>query len=94
VSPDHARNVASYDVVLELVGAPNLARDLASLGPDGEIAVIGVAGGTEDCDLPVLMTRRAVIRGSTRRARSAEEKADVVRGVAEDVIPLIAGRRL
>jgi hypothetical protein len=93
-SPDHARNVAPHDVVAELVGAPNLARDRA-VWDWAEDRRHGVARGTEDgIDLRALMTRRAVIRGSTRRARSAEEKADVVGGVAEGGLPLIAGRRL
>ena len=34
-----------YDVVLELIGAPNLAGDVAGLAPGGRIAIIGVGGG-------------------------------------------------
>jgi hypothetical protein len=63
-------------------------------GTGPKIAVIDVAPGTEDgIDLRALMTRCADEGSSTRRGRSAEEKADVVGGVAEGGLSLIAGRR-
>ncbi len=47
-----------------------------------------------EIDRAELMARRARLMGSTLRARSIEEKAAVVRGVAGDVIPLLASRRI
>ncbi|HVF07698.1 MAG TPA: zinc-binding dehydrogenase, partial [Actinomycetota bacterium] len=59
------------DVVLELVGASNLAGDLEVLASKGRIVVVSVASGTRtEIDLLQLMVRRATIRGTVLRARS------------------------
>lgn len=79
------------DVVLELVGAPNLAGDLAAIARRGLIVVVGVGGGsTGDVSLARLMQRRASIRGTVLRARSLEEKAEAVRAFEREVLPHVA----
>ena len=79
-----------FDVVLELVGAPNLSDDLAALAIGGRIAVIGVGGGARaEIDLLALMGKRGRIHGSTLRARPLEAKADAARGVEQSVLPLL-----
>jgi NADPH:quinone reductase len=84
-----------YDVVLELVGAPNLPADVDSLATGGRIAVIGIgAGAAASLDLAALMRRRGTIRSSTLRARPLEEKALVARGVESQVVPLLAAGRV
>ncbi len=84
-----------YDVILELVGGPNLAADLEQLAPKGRIAVIGTgAGARVEVNFHLLMTRRGRIHGSTLRSRSMEEKADVIRRLREDVLPLLADGRI
>jgi NADPH:quinone reductase-like Zn-dependent oxidoreductase len=84
-----------YDVVLELVGAGSLAGVLPSLAPWARVVVIGVgAGSTMELDLMQLMMRRARIGGSTLRARSRREKADVAAAVAAHVLPALAAGRL
>lgn len=84
-----------FDVVLELVGAPNLAEDVAALAVGGRIAVIGVGGGVRaDLDLLTLMSKRGRIHGSTLRARPLEQKADAARRVARHVLPAFASGRL
>jgi NADPH2:quinone reductase len=78
-----------FDVVLELVGAPNLAEDLQALATGGRIVVIGVsAGATAELNLLALMGKRARIHGSTLRARALEEKAIAERRVEHEVLPL------
>ena len=73
-----------YDVILELVGGDNLARNLELLAPRGRIVVIGMgAGSRAELDFGLLMRKRGTIRSSTLRARSADEKADVVRRLGE-----------
>ena len=90
VDPGDAAAHGPYDVVIELVGAPNLAADLASLAVGGRIVVIGVgAGARTEIDLSQLMARRAVLRGSTLRARPLAEKAAVTRRAEEAVLPLL-----
>jgi len=84
-----------YDVVLELVGAPNMAANLEALAVGGRISVIGVgAGARAEVDLRVLMGKRARIYGSTLRARPLEAKADAARRVEAQVLPLFDAGRL
>jgi NADPH2:quinone reductase len=78
-----------FDVVLELVGAPNMAENLQALATGGRIAVIGVsAGAMSELNLLALMGKRARIHGSTLRARPLEQKALTARGVEHEVLPL------
>ena len=78
-----------YDVILELVGAANLAENLDSLAPKGRIAVIGVGGTGPKAEINLLsvMQKRATIRGSTLRARPLEEKAASARLIEKEVLP-------
>jgi len=78
-----------FDVVLELIGAPNIGANLKALATDGRIVVIGVGAGFKaEVNLLALMGKRAVIRGSTLRARPLEEKAIAMRRVEAEVLPL------
>ncbi|HEY4897665.1 MAG TPA: zinc-binding dehydrogenase [Solirubrobacteraceae bacterium] len=79
----------AFDVILELVGAPNLGENLQALATGGRIAVIGVGGGAKaELNLLALMGKRARIHGSTLRARPLEEKALASRLVERRVLPL------
>jgi NADPH:quinone reductase len=78
-----------FDVILELVGSPNLAENLQALGTGGRIMVIGVAAGAKaELNLLALMGKRARIQGSTLRARALEEKALAARRLEHEVLPL------
>jgi NADPH:quinone reductase-like Zn-dependent oxidoreductase len=80
---------------LELVGAPNLETDLASLAIGARVAVIGIgAGARGQIDLLQLMNRRARIFGSTLRARPLEDRAVAARLVESQVLPLVAAGRV
>jgi len=94
-APDAFVDRGPFDVVLELVGAPNLPDDLAALATDGRIVVIGVgAGAKAEVDLLRLMAARGSIHASTLRARPLEGKAMAARGVERSVLPLLATGRL
>jgi putative PIG3 family NAD(P)H quinone oxidoreductase len=94
-TPDRFVEAGPFDVVLELVGAPNLGADLEALAIGGRIAVIGVgAGSSAEIDLRVLMARRGRLHGSTLRTRSLEGKAVVARAVEAAVLPLVAAGRV
>jgi len=78
-----------FDVILELVGAPNLGADVRALAPGGRIAVIGVgAGAKAELNLVALMGKGGRIHGSTLRSRSLEQKAAAARLVEREVLPL------
>jgi NADPH2:quinone reductase len=95
LDPSELARAGPFDVVLELVGAPNLATDLARLAPRGRIAVIGLgAGSRAEVDLRVVMDRRATISGSTLRPRPLEDKADAARRVEAQVLPLVVAGRV
>ena len=84
-----------YDVILELVGGENLATNLEQLAYKGRIAVIGLgAGASAELNFGYLMRKRGRIHGSMLRARSREEKADVIRRLRDDVLPLLADGRV
>jgi putative PIG3 family NAD(P)H quinone oxidoreductase len=79
-----------FDVVLELIGAPNMRGNLSALEVGGRIAVIGVgAGAKAELNLLALMGKRARIHGSTLRYRPLEQKADAARRVERHVLPLV-----
>ena len=94
IAPGDEADHAPYDVVLELVGAPSLTNVLPHLAPWARVVVIGVGGGGHmEVELMTLMQKRARIGGSTLRARSRHEKAEVAADVAAHVLPaLVAGR--
>ncbi|HMD56516.1 MAG TPA: zinc-binding dehydrogenase [Solirubrobacteraceae bacterium] len=78
-----------FDVILELIGAPNMPENVQALATRGRITVIGVGGGAKtELNLVALMGKRARIFGSTLRARAAEEKALSARRLEHEVLPL------
>jgi putative PIG3 family NAD(P)H quinone oxidoreductase len=84
-----------YDVIIELVGAPNMPENLGALATGGRITVIGVsAGAKSELNLLALMGKRARIHGSTLRARPLEEKAITARRIEHEVLPLFAAGEL
>ena len=83
------------DVVLDLMGASYLARNVAALAVNGRLVVIGLQGGARgELDLGQLMAKRAAVLATTLRARPDEEKAVIVRSVREHVWPLLESGRV
>jgi NADPH2:quinone reductase len=81
----------TFDVILELVGAPNLAGNVKALNTLGRIVVIGISAGAKaELNLGALMGKRGRISASTLRARPLEEKALAARLVERHVLPLVA----
>jgi putative PIG3 family NAD(P)H quinone oxidoreductase len=95
IAPEDFVEQGPFDVILELVGAPNLPEDLQALATGGRIAVIGVSAGVKaEVNLLALMGKRARIHGSTLRTRALEEKAHAARLLEHEVLPLFAAGRL
>ncbi|SPT60873.1 Quinone oxidoreductase 1 [Actinomadura madurae] len=79
-----------YDVILDLVGAKYLERNVEALATGGRLMVIGLQGGAKgELDLGKLLRKRALVHATTLRARPPEEKAEIVAGVREHVWPLL-----
>ena len=91
IDPEGFVDHGPFDVILELVGAPNLGGNVRALATSGRIAVIGIgAGAKAELNLGALMAKRARIYSSTLRARPLEEKALTARGLERSVVPLLA----
>ena len=81
---------AGVDVVLDILGAKYLARNIDVLAPDGRITVIGLQGGrVAQLDLAQLMAKRGSISSTSLRARPPADKARIVAGVRRQVWPLV-----
>ena len=95
IDPEDFADHGPFDVILELVGAPNMGQNLKSLATAGRVVVIGVGAGFKaEVNLLTLMGRRATLSGSTLRARPLEEKAAAMRLVEKEVLPLFGSGAL
>lgn len=91
IAPEGFEEHGPFDVILELVGAPNLPLDVKSLATLGRIVVIGIgAGAKAEINLGALMGVRGRLMASTLRSRPLEEKALAARLLERSVLPLIA----
>ena len=89
--PVELAGVRDADVILELIGAPNLDADLDAVATLGRIVVVGTgAGHSFEMSLRKLMGRRATLAGTVLRARPSEQKAAAVQAFAGQVVPLLA----
>jgi NADPH:quinone reductase len=90
IEPEGCEEHGPFDVILELVGAPNLATNVNSLATKGRLVVIGISAGAKgELNLGALMGNRARIMASHLRGRPLEEKALAARAVERRVLPLI-----
>src|SRR3712207_4034883 len=95
VDPEGFEEHGPFDVILELVGAPNMPANLKALDTGGRIVVIGVGAGFKaEVNLLALMGKRGTLRASTLRARPLEEKAQTARLMERHVLPLLDDGRL
>lgn len=82
-------------VVVDFVGAPYLAENLASLAPQGRLVVVGTMGGPKaNVDLGTLMRSRGRVIGTVLRPRPLFEKIQATQAFARDVLPLIAAGKV
>jgi NADPH:quinone reductase-like Zn-dependent oxidoreductase len=93
--PVETAQARGVDIVLELVGAPNLAADVAALAPGGRVVVVGTGAGADaDLSLRALMACRGSVHGTTLRGRSLEGKAAAVAAFAHAALPDLASGRI
>jgi putative PIG3 family NAD(P)H quinone oxidoreductase len=79
------------DVILDIIGAAYLPRNVAALATGGRLVVIGLqGGGTGELDLAQLLRKRATVHASTLRSRPLADKAAIVSRVHAEVWPLIS----
>ncbi len=83
------------DAVLDIVGGDYTARNLAALGMDGRLLLVGFQRGTTaTVDLTAIMRKRIVITGSMLRPQSHDEKALLAADLKAQVWPLIEAGKI
>ncbi|WP_293373449.1 NAD(P)H-quinone oxidoreductase [Nevskia sp.] len=83
------------DAVLDIVGGDYTARNLAALGLDGRLLLVGFQRGTAaTIDLSVILRKRIVITGSMLRPQTHDEKALLANDLRDKVWPLIEAGKI
>ncbi len=83
------------DLILDMVGASYLARNMEAVAVEGRLVVISLIGGARaEINLGTLMSKRLTVTGSTLRIRSVAQKAAVAEGLRRHVWPLLAAGRV
>lgn len=99
---DFEQEVATYtsgkgvDVILDMVGGDYIQRNIDSLALEGRLLQIAFLQGSEtSVNFMPIMLKRLTVTGSTLRARSSEQKAQIIQSLIQEVWPLLkAGRCL
>jgi len=86
------------DIILDVVGAKYLQRNISALALDGSVVIIGMQGGAKaELDIGSLMARRGAIISTALRSRPVAgpgSKGEVVTAVLEHLWPLVAAGRV
>jgi NADPH2:quinone reductase len=79
------------DVILDMVGAPYMTRNVRSLALDGRLVMIAFLQGSkvQEFDFVHVMVKRLTITGSTMRPRTTAQKAAIAAELREKVWPAL-----
>ena len=84
-------NGRGVDVVLDIIGAPYLPRNLDCLATDGRLVQVGVMqGAAAQISLRTMLMKRLTITASTLRARTPREKGAIAAALEHEIWPLLA----
>ena len=79
------------DVILDIMGASYLQRNVTALAPGGRLVIIGLQGGARaELDINAMLRKRASVHATSLRSRPVAEKAAIVASVRDEVWPLIS----
>ena len=80
-------------VVLDVLGGPSFADNLAVLAPRGRLIMLGfLAGSRTEADLGPILRKRLEVIGTVMRTRGLEERIPLVREFAQRMLPLFEPR--
>ncbi|MBA1272915.1 NAD(P)H-quinone oxidoreductase [Pseudomonas azotifigens] len=83
------------DVVLDSVGGPYVARNLAAMAPGGRhVSLSFMQGPKIELDLQLLMRKSLSLTSSTLRPKSSEEKARLAAAIREQLLPWLAAGKV
>ena len=89
----HDNGSTGADVILDIIGAKYLERNIKALGTDGRLVIIGMQGGTKtEINLGWLMQPRKSVSATTLRARPKDQKIAIVAEVADRLWPAVVSR--
>ena len=99
------QDAGGADLILDIMGAAYLDRNIDALATDGQLVVIGMQGGVRgELNLGKLIAKRARVIGTSLRGRPVDTedsagpthygKSVVVRGVTESVWPMFDDGRV
>lgn len=83
------------DVILDILGAPAFADNLAVLAPRGRLVLLGfLQGASGELDLDPILRKRLEVIGTVMRTRNHAERTALVRDFASQVLPALGEGRL
>ncbi len=89
------RNEGGANVILDIVGGPNIERNFKAASHDARIVQLAFALGSKvEINLMPVMLKRLVYTGSTLRSRPAPFKAKIAQELEAKVWPHIASGRI
>lgn len=95
---ERVREAGGADVILDIMGAAYLDRNVDALANDGRLVVIGMQGGVKgELNLGKLISKRARVIGTAVRGRPVEGpngKGVIVSAVTTEVWPMVADGRI
>ncbi|HEX2910337.1 MAG TPA: NAD(P)H-quinone oxidoreductase [Chloroflexia bacterium] len=88
-------NKQGVNLILDFIGANYFEQNLTSLAMNGKLLLIGqMSGGKAQVDLGSIMRRRLHVTGTTLRARTVEEKAELTSQLSEFALQRFASGKL
>ena len=89
------RKAGGANVILDIVGGPNIEKNLKAAAPDARIIQLAFAQGSKvEINLMPVMLKRLSYTGSTLRTRPAAFKARVAQELEEKVWPLVGSGKI
>ncbi len=88
VAESPSRRVAEFDVIIDVLGGPAFAGNLAALAPRGRLVLLGfLQGPTAELSLEPILRKRLEVIGSVMRTRTLEERIELVAAFSAQVLP-------
>ncbi|MCZ4053289.1 NAD(P)H-quinone oxidoreductase [Oxalobacter sp. OxGP1] len=90
-----ATNGRGVDVILDIIGAAVLDKEIDCLADEGRLVLIAYLGGRlGTVDLAQIVHRQLMVTGSTLRPRSNDFKAEIAANLRKHVWPLIEAGKI
>lgn len=83
------------NIILDIIGAQYLDKNISALAPDGHLVIIGMQGGTKgQLNIAKLLAKRGSISATGLRYRSTADKARIVADTVHHVWPMLSEEKI